>query len=95
MLRFDERDRASLFGRNKYVQAHGRETTFPDQYAKHCTINLSDGESKKKNTVCSVLGMVPESDSSMPEPRITIKNKREQIGMPFIPKIVLHIFCTW
>jgi hypothetical protein len=32
-----ERDRASLFGRNKYVQAHGRETTFPDQYAKHCS----------------------------------------------------------
>jgi hypothetical protein len=26
-----ERDRASLFSKNKYVQAHGRDTTCPDQ----------------------------------------------------------------
>src|SRR6266849_5120849 len=36
--RCDQRDKVSLFGRNKHVQARWRETTFPDQYARHCTV---------------------------------------------------------
>ena len=33
-------DTVSLFGRDKYVQTHWRDTTCPDQYAKHCTFKF-------------------------------------------------------